>query len=171
MPLSFPPHCRACLFGLCVFLLPVACGPDNRQDIDLSDLVVEQPVDGVGHYVYAINLPQSVAAGESFDAQMEWRTVGGVDPNARYTMDVVLEGAERKEWSIPSGANTVGELHLANWLSYTFEVPASFPAGNYTFGVRLRDANRDLEEVPLGYLEELRMDDGYFRLGEIEVVN
>ncbi|THH41254.1 hypothetical protein [Neolewinella litorea] len=156
-----------CSLALALYLF--GCDSGNRQDIDLSDSVVEQPVDGVGHYVYAINLPHTVSAGESFEAQMEWRTVGSVDPNARYTMDVVLEGPERKVWSIPSGANTVGELHLANWLSYNFDVPSEFPAGNYVFGVRLRNANRDFEEVPLGYQSQLEMGDGFYRLAQIEV--
>lgn len=154
---------------LILCLMVTGCGNDDRQDIDLSDAVVERPVDGVGHYVYALNLPRTVAAGEAFEAQMEWRTVGSVDPNARYTMDVVLEGPERKVWSIPSGANTVGELHLANWLSYDFEVPADFPAGTYDFGVRLRNANRDFEEVPLGYEASLSMEDGFYRLAQITV--
>ncbi|MCP9237769.1 hypothetical protein [Lewinella sp. JB7] len=149
----------------------LACGPGGeRQEIDLSDSVVENPVDGVGHYVYALNLPEVISAGEKFEVQMEWRTVGSVDPNARYTMDIILDGPSTKVYSIPAGANTVGELHLANWLSYTFDVPEAFPVGNYTVGVRLRDANRDLREVPLGYKESLAMDDGFYRLGEVELV-
>lgn len=162
----FLPRCLT-LLALLLFLL--ACGPDNRQDLDLSDDVVEQPADGVGHYVYAINLPVAVAAGEKFEAQMEWRTVGSVDPNARLTMDVVLDGPQRKIWSLPAGANTVGELHLANWLSYPFTVPADFPAGSYAFGVRLRDERRDGQEVPLGYVRDRAMAEGFYRLADLEV--
>ncbi len=157
------------LLPLALLALLCTCGPANRQDLDLSDEVIENPADGVGHYVYAINLPAEVAPGERFEAQMEWRTVGGVDPNARYTMDVVLEGPQRKVWSLPAGANTVGELHLANWLSYPFTVPADFPTGTYTFGVRLRDENRDGVQVPLAFKESRRMDEGFYRLAEITV--
>ena len=141
----------------------------NRQEIDLSDSVLTNPVDGVGHYVYALSLPREVAAGEDLDVQMEWRTVGGVDPNARYTMDVKLAGPAEKVFSIPSGANTVGELHLANWLSYDFAVPADFPVGDYTLAVRLRDSARDFAEVPLGYRGDLRMSDGFYRLAGFTV--
>ncbi|MBB4077738.1 hypothetical protein GGR28_000339 [Lewinella aquimaris] len=159
---------------LAVFILLIgsfACGSNgNRQDIDLSDQVVESPVDGVGHYVYALNLPETITAGEKFEVQMEWRTVGSVDPNARYTMDVTLAGPATKVYSVPSGANTVGELHLANWLSYRFDVPADFSPGTYMVGVRLRDANRDLQEVPLGYKESLNMSDGFYRLGSVDLV-
>ena len=149
--------------------LLISCSPNDRQEVDLSDQVVERPVDGVGHYIYALSLPTSVAAGEDLDVQMEWRTVGSVDPNARYTMEVILKGAKQKVYAIPSGANTVGELHLANWLSYDFAVPADFPAGPYELGVRLRDANRDSREVPLGYQDELKMGDGFYRLAELNI--
>lgn len=159
------------IFGLTLIgATMLSCGSNaDRQHIDLSDSVVERPVDGVGHYVYALSIPNSVAAGEEFEVQMEWRTVGSVDPNARYTMDVLLKGPQEKIYSIPSGANTVGELHLANWLSYTFGVPADFPPGNYELGVRLRDSNRDLREVPLGYQPDLAMADGFYRLGTLAV--
>lgn len=155
------------LLSVCV----LACTPNDRQQIDLSDSVVSEPIDGVGHYVYALTIPRDVEAGDKFEVQMEWRTVGSVDPNARYTMDAILTGPETKIYSIPSGANTVGELHLANWLSYTFPVPAEFPAGTYTFGVRLTDEVGDGGEVPLGFIPELEIRDGFFRLAEIAVVN
>lgn len=160
------------------YLLPLilllACEDPNRQDIDLSDRVVERPSDGVGHYVYALSLPRTVAPGEEFEVQMEWRTVGSVDPNARYQMDVILKGeTDEKVYSIPAAANTVGELHLANWLSYEFEVPENFPAGEYTLGIRLRDALDDSAQpdlfVPLGYRRELDMADGFSRLASLAV--
>ena len=156
------------LFSL-LFTLLLACGPTNRQDLDLSDFVTEKPVDGVGHYVYALNLPETVKAGETFEAQMEWRPVGSVDPNARYTMELILSGPSTKTYAIPSGANTVGELHLANWLSYPFSVPADFAPGSYEFGVRLRDELGNRGVVPLGYRSELAMPDGYSRLARITV--
>ena len=156
------------LLGFCTLL---ACGRANQQEIDLSDYVIEEPVDGVGHYVYALNLPQEVRPGERFEAQMEWRTVGSVDPNARYTMEVILSGPAEKTYAIPSGANTVGELHLANWLSYPFRVPDDFAPGTYDFGVRLRDELGNRGAVPLGYRPELAMEDGYFRLARITVSN
>ncbi len=157
-----------------LFLLPLAlftgCGiGDARQEIDLSDSVVEQPVDGVGHYIYALSIPERIEAGKSFEVQMEWRTVGGVDPNARYTMDLILEGPESKIYSLPSGANTVGELHLANWLSYPIEVPEGFPSGTYELGVRLRNELSDGQEVPLGFKPELKMQDGFYRLASVEL--
>ena len=153
-------------------LLATGCGDAaNRQEIDLSDSVVQNPVDGVGHYVYAMSMPREVAPGEELEVQMEWRTVGSVDPNARYTMDIRMSGPAAKDFAIPSGANTVGELHLANWLSYDFEVPQDFPTGEYVLAVRLRDSARDFAEVPLGYREELRMKDGFYRLGEFTVTS
>jgi hypothetical protein len=155
---------------ICGLLALPDCGSGGeRQDIDLSDHVVASPADGVGHYVYALNLPASVPAGDELDVQMEWRTVGSVDPNARYTMDVRISGPGSRQYTIPSGANTVGELHLANWLNYDFPIPETFPAGTYTLGVRLRDANRDLREVPLGFTPELALDDGFYRLAEFSV--
>lgn len=153
------------------FLFLSACGPTDRQDLDLSDFVIQDPADGVGHYVYAINLPESVPAGTTFEAQMEWRTVGSVDPNARYTMETILLGPDRKTYAIPSGANTVGELHLANWLSYRFAVPPDFAPGTYDFGVRLRDELGSAGTVPLGYRDELAMEDGYYRLATLKVTS
>ena len=158
------------LLSLLLSFALISCGPPNRQDLDLSDFVVEKPSDGIGHYVYAINLPASVAAGGRLDAQMEWRTVGSVDPNSRYAMDVVLDGPGRTEFTVPADANTVGELHLANWLSYNFDVPADLAPGSYQFGVRLRDERRDNGVVPLGYREDLRMgEDGFYRIATVEV--
>lgn len=161
------------IFSLFLFCcLWFSCGSNaDRQNIDLSDAVVDRPVDGVGHYVYALSVPNSVVAGEEFEIQMEWRTVGSVDPNARYTMDIILQGPDTKVYSIPSGANTVGELHLANWLSYPLTVPADFAAGTYTVGVRLRDSNRDFAQVPLGYKEERAMSEGFYRLAAIEITD
>jgi hypothetical protein len=110
------------LLGLC------SCyGSEGRQNIDLSDAVIERPVDGIGHYVYALSLPEKVGAGRPMDIQMEWRTAGSVDPNARYVMDVRFSGPATKDYSIASSANTVGELHLNNWLSHRFQVPTNFP--------------------------------------------
>ncbi|CAH1000164.1 hypothetical protein LEM8419_01311 [Neolewinella maritima] len=160
------------LFILCattLFLLFSCSGPVDRQEIDLSDQVVAQPVDGVGHYVYAMSIPKEVAVGTKLDAQMEWRTVGSVDPNARYTMDIQFSGPDNKIYSYPSGANTVGELHLANWLSYDLLIPPDFTPGAYTFGVRLRDSNRDFEAVPLGYRTDLLGTDGFYTLAEFAV--
>lgn len=148
-----------------------SCGSNaGMQTIDLSDKVVVKPADGVGHYVYAMSIPETVRVGEKFEAQMEWRTVGGVDPNARYTMDVILLGGASKIYEIPAGANTVGELHLANWFSYSFLVPADFPAGEYVFGVRLRDAERDFRQVPLGFDSDLEMKDGFYRLASVDLM-
>ena len=148
----------------------MSCGiGDSRQEIDLSDSVVEKPVDGVGHYVYALSVPERIESGKSFEVQMEWRTVGSVDPNARYTMDLILTGPDTKIYSLPSGANTVGELHLANWLSYPIPVPADFSAGTYDLGVRLRDENRDGQQVPLGFKPALEMQDGFYRLAKVEL--
>ena len=135
----------------------------------MSDQVVAQPSDGIGHYVYALSLPTAVAAGEEFEVQMEWRTVGSVDPNARYTMNALLLGPDRKVYSVPAGANTAGEVHLANWLSYRFEVPSDFTPGDYTFGIKLTDEVGDRGEVPLGFKPELRMADGFFRLADLTV--
>ncbi|MGB3798742.1 MAG: hypothetical protein WA952_02945 [Lewinella sp.] len=150
------------------FLL-LSCDNADRQTIDLSDQVTTEPVDGVGHYVYALTLPRSVAPGDKFEVQMEWRTVGSVDPNARYTMEAILTGPDTKIYSLPSGANTVGELHLANWLSYSFLVPENFTPGEYDFGVRLQDEVGDGGEVPLGFLPDLEIADGFYRLANITV--
>ncbi len=152
-------------------LLSACTGSEGRQQIDLSDSVVERPVDGVGHYVYALSLPTQVAAGETFEVQMEWRTVGSVDPNARYTMDLLLSGPRTKVYSLPSGANTVGELHLANWLSYPIQVPEDFTSGTYALGVRLRNEKREGQQVPLGFRSELEMPDGFYRLAGIELTD
>ena len=157
------------------FLLTLACllscTDVERRSIDLSDQIDSQPSDGIGHYVYALSLPKSVAAGEDFGVQMEWRTAGSVDPNARYTMNAILSGPDRKVYTVPAGANTAGEVHLANWLSYDFTVPSDFTPGNYTFGIKLTDEVSDGGDIPLGYKAELRMADGFYRLADIEVTS
>jgi hypothetical protein len=153
------------LLGLC------SCyGSEGRQNIDLSDAVIERPVDGIGHYVYALSLPEKVGAGRPMDIQMEWRTAGSVDPNARYVMDVRFSGPATKDYSIASSANTVGELHLNNWLSHRFQVPTNFPPGIYTVGVRLRDEKKSMATVPVGYKPDRKMEDGFWRLAEFEVM-
>lgn len=145
-----------------------ACSPTDRQDIDLSDQIVKAPVDGIGHYVYSLSLPVTVAPGEALKIQMEWRTVGPVDPTSRYAMEVVLEGPTRQVFSVPEHRNTIGEYHLANWLSYDFPLAADMQAGTYIVGVRIR--NRQGTIVPLGYKQSLAMGDtGFYRLGQLEV--
>lgn len=163
------------LFVYLFLIALLGCHNAEYQEIDLSDRVLAEPADGVGHYVYAMSLPRQVVPGERFEAQMEWRTVGSVDPNARYLMDVVLRGeSAEKIYDVPASANTVGELHISNWLSYRFDVPADFPPGPYAFGIRLRDAvNETVGEqlfVPLGYRPEFDMADGFSRLATLEVV-
>ena len=155
-----------------VLLLSLACGSNaGVRSIDLSDRVVEKPPDGIGHYVYALSLPEVAEVGEAFEVQMEWRTVGGVDPNARYTLDVRLVGPARRTYSFPAGANTVGELHLANWFSHAFAVAADFPVGEYDLEVRLRDANKDDAQVPLGFDPQMITTEGYYRLATLRLVN
>ena len=159
--------------GLPLLLLSLlcSCGPADRQDLDFSDRVAERPADGIGHYIYALNLPQRVAPGGRLDVQMEWRTVGPVDPKSRYDMDLLLTGPARHEFTVKADANTVGELHLANWMNHYFTVPAELPPGRYVLGVRLRDARRDGAVVPLGYRDEFRIPntEGYYRLAELEL--
>lgn len=146
-------------------------GAEGRQNIDLSDAVAERPVDGIGHYVYALSLPERVEAGRPMDIQMEWRTAGSVDPNARYVMDIRFSGPATKDYTVASSANTVGELHLNNWLSHRFVVPDDFPEGTYTVGVRLRDEKNNLATVPVGYRQERAMEDGFWRLADFAVVS
>ncbi len=152
-----------------LFLL-LSCGPKDRQDLDLSSEVVDAPLDGIGHYVYALNLSERVAAGTQMDVQMEWRTVGPGDPKSRYTMEVVLDGTTRKVYTVSANANTVGELHISNWHSYFFDIPADFPLGEYTLGVRIRDEEKDGLIVPLGYVAAREMGEGFYRLAEVEIV-
>lgn len=157
-------------FFFFMFLGLLSCyGSEGRQNIDLSDAVAERPVDGIGHYVYALSLPERVSAGQPMDIQMEWRTAGSVNPNARYVMDIRLTGPATKDYSVASSANTVGELHLNNWLSHRFRIPNDFPAGTYTVGVRLRDEKQSMATVPVGYQPDRAMTDGFWRLASIEV--
>lgn len=153
---------------LLFFLLSTACDRSDRQEIDLSDAVLEVPSDGIGHYVYALSLPVAVSPGNNLDVQMEWRTVGPVDPTSRYAMEVILDGPDQNIYTVRENENTVGEYHLANWFSYDFLVPPDFRSGTYAVGVRLRD--KDGNVIPLGYTDDLRMPlSGFYRLGQVLV--
>ena len=162
------PLCALC--GLLLLLSLPTCGPPNRQDVDLSQAAVTSPEDGIGHYVYAFNAPETVRPGGQLDIQMEWRTVSSVDPQARYAMDVALLGNGRQQvWSVPPSANNVGELHINNWLGYFFDVPEDFPEGDYDLAVRVRNVQQDNAVLPLGYRDEYRLSDGFYRIGTIGV--
>lgn len=153
-------------------LLFVACDPHpNRQEIDLTDQLTDNPVDGIGHYVYALALPERVAAGGELQIQMDWRTVGPADGRKRYPMDVLLAGPERQEFNVDANRSTVGEINLVNWLNYRFALREDLPPGKYEVGVRLRDpATGGTEAVPLGFVDELKMGEGFYRVAEVEVL-
>ena len=158
------------------YLLPLlllaicACQPATpRQEIDLTDRVVTTPEDGIGHYVYALSLPERVAPGGTLDVQMDWRTVGPADGRRRYAMEVLLDGPARKDYTIRENENTVGEINLINWFNHDFAVPANFPAGEYTVAVRLLDATNNNETVPLGFEPELALGDGFYRIATVAV--
>ena len=153
-----------------LLLLLTACSNGNRQEIDLSDRVVANPADGLGHYVYALSLPQQVAPGELLSVEMDWRTVGPADGRKRYALDVLLEGPARKVYPIRANENTVGEINLINWFGYSFPVPRDFPAGDYVLGVRLRDVAENDRVVTLGFDPELALADGFYRVAGLKVV-
>ena len=151
-------------------LLLTACGGGaNRQEIDLSDQVTDQPADGIGHYVYALSLPKTISPGETLEVLMDWRTVGPADGRKRYAMEVLLDGPDRKVYYVDENQSTVGEINLVNWLNYYFPVPEDFTAGEYTVGVRLLDVGNGDAVVPLGFSEELGMGDGFYRVAALTV--
>ncbi len=142
------------------------CGPAN-QNIDLSDQVDDHPADGIGHYVYALTLPTTVAAGKTLPLAMEWRTVGPVDPTSRYELDILLDGPARKVYQYLPSNNTIGEYHLSNWQTYRLDVPADFPAGTYAVAVAI--SQPDGTPVPLGFKQSLKYDQDFYRIATIEV--
>jgi hypothetical protein len=153
---------------LLLLTVVTSCDRSDRQEIDLSNTVIEIPADGIGHYVYALSLPVVVFPGSDLDVQMEWRTVGPVDPIAHYAMEIIVDGPDQKIYTVRENENTVGEYHLANWLSYYFLIPTDFRSGTYTVGVRLRD--QDGSVIPLGFTNDLRMEPaGFYRLGQVLV--
>ncbi len=140
---------------------------DRSALTDLSEYAAKTPEDGIGHYVYALTAPETVAPGDKYNIAMEWRTVGPADPTASYGLDVRLKGPDTKVYNIAPSANTVGEYHLTNWLEYHLAVPQGFPPGDYTVSVRVIDG--DQRSLPLGFKEELREDDGYYRITSVRV--
>lgn len=150
-----------------LLLLLCTCGRAPQRTIDLSDQVTENPEDGIGHYVYALTLPETVAPGSTLPLAMEWRTVGPVDPTARYALDILLDGPRRKSYRYAPSNNTVGEYHLANWQTYRLKLPEDFPAGTYTVAVAIYDAEG--QPVTLGFKQDLVYEAGYYRLAEVEV--
>lgn len=154
-----------------LLLLFAACtSGTGRQEIDLSDQVVKNPDDGIGHYVYALSLPEQIAPGETLEIQMDWRTVGPVDWRKRYAMDILLEGdTERKIYPIEAFQSTVGEGNLINWLNYYCPIPEDFVEGEYAVAVRLRDVQDEGQVVQLGFEPALGMEDGFYRLATVQV--
>lgn len=152
--------CTPIIFGT------VACGP-AKQNIDLSDHVNDRPADGIGHYVYALTLPTSVAAGETLPLAMEWRTVGPVDPTARYGLDILLDGPARKVFHYLPSNNTIGEYHLSNWQTYRLDVPVDFPEGSYAVAVAINQPNGT--PVPLGFDRSLKFEQDFYRIATIKV--
>lgn len=161
------------IFTLLLFgLLAVGCEPATEmQDIDLSDQVSDRNADGIGHYVYSLSLPRRVAAGETLEVQMEWRTRGPVEPTALYDLDVLLSGPATHRKVFRAQENNVGEIHPDNWFNYRIPLPETLPAGDYTLSVRVRDTKLNDRVLELGYREALLAGDGYYRLAELEVVN
>lgn len=162
---------RSFYFIPLLFLFLFACNSGTgRQEIDLTEQTTTNPADGIGHYVYALSLPESIEAGKTLEVQMDWRTVGPADMRKRYDMEVRLSGdATSKVYLVNKSQNTVGEANLVNWINYYFPVPTDFPLGNYEVEVRLLDESRTGGVVPLGFREELATGDGFYRVARILV--
>lgn len=156
------------LFFLLVFLNACNSGT-GRQEIDLTDQTTANPVDGVGHYVYALSLPHSIKAGKTLEIQMDWRTVGPADMRKRYDMEVRLNGPASKVFRVDQSMNTVGEANLINWINYYFPIPADFPTGTYQVEVRLLDETREDGVVPLGFRQDMALGDGFYRVATVLV--
>lgn len=159
------------LLPLLLLSLLTTCNSNTpRQEIDLSEKTITNPSDGIGHYVYALSLPEATVAGETLEIQMDWRTVGPADWRKRYVMEVRLNGPASEVYKVDKALNTVGEANIINWINYFFPVPADFPAGTYDLEVRLLDETREDGVVPLGFREDLAVGDGFYRVASLEVV-
>ncbi|TXF89625.1 hypothetical protein FUA23_09230 [Neolewinella aurantiaca] len=156
-------------FLLLLSLLSACNSGTGRQEIDLTERTIANPADGVGHYVYALSLPESIAAGETLEIQMDWRTVGPADMRKRYDLEMRLNGPSTKIYRVDKSLNTVGEANLVNWINYFFDVPANFPAGSYSVEVRLLDETRVEGFVSLGFQQDMAAGDGFWRVAEIEI--
>lgn len=152
---------------LALILTLCTCGRAPQETINLSDRIVGQPTDGIGHYVYALTLPATIAPGETLPLAMEWRTVGPVDPTARYALDILLDGPERKVFSYAPSNNTVGEYHLTNWQTYRLKIPTDFTAGEYTVAVGIKDTNG--EPVILGFKNDMIYEEHFYEVAEVTV--
>jgi len=153
-----------------LLLILTACNSGTgRQEIDLTDRTISNPTDGVGHYVYALSLPESIAAGETLEIQMDWRTVGPADMRKRYDLELRLNGPASKVYRVDKSLSTVGEANLVNWINYFFDIPADFPAGSYDVEVRLVDETRAGGFVPLGFHEKMAVGDGFWRVANLTV--
>lgn len=153
------------LFALGVLL--VSCDRDDFQQIRLADQTVTKPADGIGHYVFAATLPHTVTPGITLPLAMEWRTIGPVDPTARYALTILLAGPTQKTYRYAPSNNTVGEYHLSNWQTYNLKIPADFPAGTYTVAVGIESTEG--ESIVLGFQPDLLLRDGFYRIAEVGV--
>ena len=161
---------RLLSFVLLILLISLtACGPANRQEIDLSDQTIDKPADGIGHYVYALSMPQTIKPGETLEIQMDWRTVGPADGRKRYAMDVRLAGPQEIVFDVDPSVSTVGEINLVNWLNYYFKLPTDFTPGVYSVAVRLREGDSNDQIVQLGFDPSLAAGEGFYRVGELTV--
>lgn len=151
----------ALIFTLCT------CGRAPQETINLSDRIVEQPADGIGHYVFALTLPGTVAPGESLPLAMEWRTVGPVDATARYALNILLDGPERKVYRYAPSNNTVGEYHLSNWQTYRLAIPEGFAAGKYAVAVSIENSND--KPVALGFEKDMIYEGSFYLIAEVTV--
>lgn len=156
---------RALTF-LALVLVLCTCGP-AQHTVDLSDRIVEKPADGIGHYVYALTLPTTVAPGKTLPLAMEWRTVGPVDPTARYALTILLDGPDRRTYRYAPSNNTVGEYHLSNWQTYRLDIPETFAAGTYAVAVGIEDT----EGIPvvLGFEKTMVYEGRFYRVAEVVV--
>ncbi|WP_020567853.1 hypothetical protein [Neolewinella persica] len=160
---------RTFLFFLLLIFLNACNSGTGRQEIDLTDQTSANPVDGIGHYVYALSLPQSIKAGNTLEIQMDWRTVGPADIRKRYDMEVRLNGPASKVFRVDQSLNTVGEANLINWINYFFPLPSDFPTGTYQVEVRLLDETREGGVVPLGFRPEMAVGDGFYQVATVLV--
>lgn len=162
---------------LTVFILPLlfctlaaggilSCGP-AQNTINLSDRVVENPADGIGHYVFALTLPTTMVPGATLPLAMEWRTVGPVDPTARYALEILLDGPDRKVYRYTPSNNTVGEYHLSNWQTYRLKIPSAFTPGEYTVAVAIENSNG--QPVTLGFEKDMVYEGSFYRVAQVMV--
>ena len=127
---------------------------------------------GYWYFLHHVAIPDRLEAGRPCDLQLIWENRGVAPAYHDYQLRVCLGGPNTCEFTVPAGnrkwmPSDTGHIFTED---YSLQLPASLKAGTYTLGLKLH-CPREERDVRLALNSSLLNEQGYYRLGSVQVID